>query len=77
MTAITHNIRSLMQLCIEDWIVEISDADELTPFAVTTRYPGIDDRVTRKDAIYAVELAKKVRKVVRRVFRAEGFFNKI
>jgi HEPN domain-containing protein len=73
----THNIRSLMQLCVGDWIVEISDADELTPYAVTTRYPGIDDRVTRKDAIYAVELAKKARKVVRRVLRAEGFFNKL
>jgi HEPN domain-containing protein len=72
----THNIRSLMQLCVGDWIVEISDADELTPYAVTSRYPGIDDRVTRKDAIYTVELAKKVRKVVRRVLRAEGFFNK-
>ena len=72
----THNIRSLMQLCEGDWIVDISDADELTPYAVTTRYPGIDDRVTRKDAIYAVELAKKARKVVRRVLRAEGFFNK-
>ena len=53
----------------------ISDADELTPYAVTTRYPGIDDRVTRKDALYAIELAKKVRKVVRRVLRAEGLFN--
>lgn len=72
----THNIRSLMQLCVGDWIVEISDADELTPYAVTTRYPGIDDRVTRKDAVYAVELAKKVRKVVRGVLRAEGFFNR-
>lgn len=72
----THNIRSLMQLCVGDWIGEISDADELTPYAVTTRYPGIDDRVTRKDALYAIELAKKVRKVVRRVLRAEGLFNK-
>lgn len=72
----THNIRSLIQLCIGDWIVEISDADELTPYAVTTRYPGVDDRVTRKDAVYALELAKKVRKVVRRVLKEEGLFNK-
>ena len=43
---------------------------------MTTRYPGIDDRVTRKDALYAVELAKKVRKVVRRVLRAEGLLIK-
>jgi HEPN domain-containing protein len=65
-----------MQLCVGDWIGGISDADELTPYAVTTRYPGIDDRVTRKDAVYAVNLAKKVRKVVRRVLRTEGLFNK-
>jgi HEPN domain-containing protein len=70
----THNIRSLIQLCIGDWIVEISDADELTPYAVTIRYPGVDDRVTRKDAVYALELAKKVRKVVRRVLKEEGLF---
>lgn len=72
----THNIRSLFQLCVGDWVAEITDADELTPYAVTTRYPGVDDRVTRKDVLHALELAKKVRKVVRRVFREEGFFNK-
>jgi HEPN domain-containing protein len=71
----THNIRSLIQLCIGDWTEEISDADELTPYAVTTRYPGIDDRVTGKDVIHALELAKKVRKVVRRVLKEEGLFN--
>lgn len=72
----THNIRSLIQLCGEDWIKEISDADELTPYAVTIRYPGVEDRVTRKDALNALELAKRVRKVVRRVIREKGFFNK-
>ena len=72
----THNIRSLLQLCTGDWVAEISDADELTPYAVTTRYPGVDDRVTRKDASNALELSEEVRKVVRRVFREEGFFKK-
>jgi len=72
----THNIRNLLQLCEGDWLVEISEADELTPYAVTTRYPGVDDRVTGKDAVYALELAKKVRKVVRRVLKEEGLFNK-
>jgi HEPN domain-containing protein len=73
----THNIRSLVQLCQGDWNEEISDADELTPYAVTTRYPGVDDRVTRKDAAYAIELAMNVRKVVRRVLREDGLFNKL
>jgi len=43
---------------------------------VTTRYPGVDDRVTKKDASNALELSEEVRKVVRRVFREEGFFKK-
>ena len=72
----THNIRSLIQLCEGDWTAAISDADKLTPFAVTTRYPGIDDRVTRKDALDAVKLAEQVRKVLRRVFREEGLLKK-
>jgi HEPN domain-containing protein len=70
----THNIRNLIQLCAGDWVAEISEADELTPFAVTTRYPGVDDRVTKRDALHAIELAQKVRKVVRRVFKKEGLF---
>lgn len=72
----THNIRSLVQLCPGEWTAEITDADELTPFAVTTRYPGEDERVTRAQALNAIELAKKVRKVVRRAFKEEGLINK-
>ncbi|HLP62585.1 MAG TPA: HEPN domain-containing protein [Candidatus Deferrimicrobium sp.] len=34
----THNIRNLLQLCLGEWTAEIADADQLTPFAVTTRY---------------------------------------
>lgn len=72
----THNIRSLLQLCPGDWTAEIADADELTPFAVTLRYPGVDERVTRKDTLHAIELAKKVRRVVQRICKAEGLLNK-
>jgi HEPN domain-containing protein len=72
----THNIRSLLQFCVGEWTVELSDADELTPFAVTTRYPGEDEHVSRKDALHALELAKRVRKVVRRVSREEGLLKK-
>lgn len=72
----THNIRSLLQLCPGDWTEEIADADELTPFAVTLRYPGVDERVTRRDALHAIELATKVRRVVRRVCKTEGLLAK-
>ena len=56
--------------------MELSGVDELTPFAVTTRYPGEDEHVSRKDALHALELAKKVRKVVRRVSREDGLLKK-
>lgn len=49
----------------------------ITPYAVTTRYPEVDERVTRSDATDALELVIKVRKVIRRVLKDEGFFNKI
>lgn len=71
----THNLRNLLQLCGGDWIEELSDADELTPYAVTTRYPGVDDRVTKKNALSALEIAEKVRKVVRRTLNEDGFFS--
>jgi len=72
----THNIRSLLQFCVGEWTVELSGVDELTPYAVTTRYPGEDEHVSRKDALHALELAKKVRKVVRRVSRADGLLTR-
>ncbi|GAB6058802.1 HEPN domain-containing protein [Desulfonatronum parangueonense] len=58
----THNIRKLLQLCGEDIFSVLHEAEQLTPFAVTTRYPGIDDEVTKSEALFALELAKKVRK---------------
>ncbi|MEK7842151.1 MAG: HEPN domain-containing protein [Deltaproteobacteria bacterium] len=39
----THNIARLLELCAEKspWPDTIRDSEELTPFAITTRYPGV------------------------------------
>ena len=52
----THNISRLLELCAEkaEWPETISKAEELTPFAITTRYPGEDERVTKKEALGAI-----------------------
>ena len=63
----THNIGRLLELCAEQSVPvdEISDADELTPYAVTTRYPGEDEEVSRDEAVQAVRTAESVREVMR------------
>jgi len=70
----THDISILIKLCAEkaDWIEEISDAKNLTVYASTSRYPGISNVVTREKAIKAVDIATRVRDVVRNALIAEG-----
>jgi len=36
----------------------------LTPFAVTTRYPGIDEEVSKIEALSAIKIAKTVKKQI-------------
>jgi HEPN domain-containing protein len=63
----THNIRSLLTLCeaLADWPAALGDAQELTAYAVTARYPGEDSIVTDEEARRAVRLAEQVRTQVR------------
>lgn len=63
----THNIGRLLELFAEHSgpVGEIESADELTPYAITTRYPGEDEEVSNEEAINAVEIAKRVRNVIR------------
>ncbi|MHB9037491.1 MAG: HEPN domain-containing protein [Armatimonadota bacterium] len=63
----THNTGRLLELCVEQGVSadEIGDADELTPYAVTTRYPGEDEEVSRDEAVQAVRTAERVREVMR------------
>jgi len=71
----THNISRLLELCEENsrWPGKIYEAEELTPFAITARYPGEDEKVTKKEALRAMDIATKVRQTVRRTLKKEGF----
>lgn len=70
----THNIARLLELCTEhaSWAENLTDAEELTPFAITARYPGEDEEVSRTEATRAIEIAERVRKVVRAALADAG-----
>ena len=69
----THDIRKLLKLCGNAiWIEKIKNAEELTSFAVTTRYPMLDEKVTENEAVEAVNLASIVRKTIRKALLDEG-----
>jgi len=65
----THNISRLLEICDEgtttNWINELKEAEELTSFAITTRYPGPEEGVTKDEAEWSITLAEKVRKIIR------------
>ena len=56
------------QQCTES----LQDAEELTAFAITTRYPGEDKKVTMAEAVRAIELASSVRQAVKKALADEG-----
>jgi len=64
----THNIRKLLLLCGKDHFSALEEAEILTPFAVTTRYPSLDEDVSKSEAIYAIKIAKIVREYIRNMF---------
>lgn len=63
----THNLAHLLDLCAAHarWTEDLRDAEELTPFAITVRYPGEDKEVTQTEAVRALDLAERVRTTVR------------
>jgi len=70
----THNVARLLELCSEqaDWARTLEDAEELTPFAITARYPGEEEEVAQEEAIRAIHIATHVRRVVRNALSQEG-----
>ena len=70
----THNILRLLELCPreEGWLKTLEDAKGLTPFAITLRYPGAEETVTREEALRAIEVAARVRQVVRDALARAG-----
>ncbi len=70
----THNIAHLLELADEftGWLKNLADAEELTPFATTARYPGETMRVSKKQAIRAVTIAEKTLRIVKQRLSQEG-----
>ena len=69
----THDIKKLLDFCgSHTWIKEIKGAEELTPYAVTARYPGVDEIVTEDEAKQAVDMAFNVRETIRKVLVNDG-----
>jgi len=70
----THDIFRLLELCSEhgNWARTIEEAKRLTLYAITTRYPGTHDKVTIDEALNAIDLATRVRQVVRSALIEEG-----
>lgn len=66
----THNIARLLELCAESAsrLSALEDAETLTPYAITTRYPGESERVSRKEAVEAIEIASRARRAIRKEF---------
>jgi len=70
----THNISTLLELCTDyaDWPTSLREAEELTDYAITTRYPGETAEVTAHDAQRAIGLAEQVCSRVRAALRELG-----
>lgn len=70
----THSIMRLLKLCEKHgtWAQTLKDADELTSYVITARYPGETDYATRQDAQRAVAIARQVRNQVRQAFKQLG-----
>lgn len=54
----THNVSRLLELCAEQarWAEQLRDAEQLTPYAVTARYPGEGEEVHEEEARRAVDI---------------------
>lgn len=68
----THDIRKLLKLCPNEWAEKLNEADQLTPYAITTRYPGEDSEVTKEEVDRALHIATEVRETVRDTLIQEG-----
>ena len=71
----THSLRRLLDLCTATapWAEQLRDAEELSPYAITARYPGEDLEVSETEARRAVEIGERVREVIRGALQEEGF----
>lgn len=75
----THNIARLLELVADSGGGgdSLAEAATLTPFAITTRYPGEDSDVEPAEAEQAIAIAERVRDVVRQMLAAEDMFSAV
>ena len=71
----THNIGVLLELCAKtaSWIPKVNDAATLSSYAITARYPGGADRVTKREAVVTISIAERVLKTVTADLKAKKF----
>lgn len=70
----THDIGKLLKLCgSHHWIEKLKETDKLTPYAITARYPGVDEIVTEEEALEALDMASMVRKTIRKALSDDGW----
>ena len=71
----THNLARLIEIAeeVNEWPENFRDAEELTPYAVTTRYPGEDEPVSAQETIRAIAIAEQTRRIIRKSLVQEGF----
>jgi len=59
----THNISTLLEMCrgYGDWAESFTDAEVLTSYATSVRYPGEAETVGVDEAKYAVAIAGQIK----------------
>ena len=67
----THDLVRLLQTVPANLRIDLSieDLAHLTPYAVNSRYPGVDVPETRDDAKFALRIAHNVRDVIRKTLK--------
>lgn len=70
----THDIRLLLDLCspLAEWAEQLRDAEILTQYAVSARYPGVGRRVAVENARRASDLAGDILTAVRQALGDDG-----
>ena len=64
----THSITRLLELSSEYInLDEFKEAETLSPFAITTRYPGEDEEVSKEEAVSAIQIAQLVKEKILRL----------
>ena len=71
----THSLSRLIELCLElgPWARSVPDLDTLTPYSVSSRYPGTEVQVSSDDANAAIRIAAKGLESVRAALKQDGF----